>query len=920
MLMRTLVLFMLVAQLFAQEPLRPWTPEDFSGLVTVEGAELSADGRLALFEISRPDVKQDLRRTSLHLSRDAEEPRQILFSHESCGGGHIAPDGSAISFLSQRMPAAGQGPEDAEDADTDEERPDQLWLLRLDGGEPRCLSSFPLGVSRAEWAGPRALLVVARERRSAREVEEKEAQDESVVVEGASEWAAASEHVFRIELDADFVVSKIRRLTDQPGRIAGLEVAPDGSRAVLVRITSPQHEVDERDPPVVTLLDTSTGAELTLFAERKNRPLEFSWQPDSRAFFALMPRSTEDGASTAAVLDLVRWQDRKVEALDLGWEAGAQPGSLAALNDGCLVILMRGCVPRPVRVRHGLATALVEDLGAEVPGHIHHWVRARDASRVMFVEGTAMQPDRWHVAELGASTLSAARLVFEPHSELTQRRFADARVIQWIGAAKEGVEGILFSPPDAGTKPLPLIVMPHGGPFALDYDRFEEGYAYAPQLYCQRGARVLYVNYHGSSGYGLAFGESIRGRNYELELEDILAGVEALVQDGLVDANALAVGGWSNGAILATALVSMADVFAPRFHLRFKACIDGAGDVNWTSDYGNCAFGPVFDDFYMGGPPWKRAADYIRKSPLFHVEKVTTPTLIFFGTEDTSVPTEQGHEWHRALQQLGKAPVRFILFPGEEHGLRKPNSQLRKLREEMVWMERHFFGAAVDSPPLAKGSPLELLLAQQGRASSVLGLPMQGVLAPETVSYEGLAVGVHEVTLAQWQSVFPDRQIPPGRENWPVTGITEEEAMEYAARLTQRTGTAWRLLTLDEQEALPRGPDENNLAWWAGFEPAPAEARALRERIEALPERGAPPLLEAAGSRRGGVFHTASKPALIHDAGGNAQEWCLAADGGTCLAGASAVTVLDITGQAEIAPLRWTGLRVAMAGPPAQPR
>lgn len=919
MLMRTLVLLMVAVPLFAQESSAPWTPEDFTGLLSVEGVELSADGRLALFELSHPDVKKDLRRTCLHLSRDGAEPRQILFAEEDCSGAHIAPDGTAISFLSAKKPAPGQGPEDESDAEG-EERREQLWLLRLDGGESRCLTSFPLGVSRAEWAGPRALLVVARERRSAREACAKESRDESLVVEGDQEWAAASEHVFRVALDEDLAVAGITRLTDHAGRIAVLQVAPEGSRAVMVRITSPQHEADERDPPVVTLLDTASGAETPIFNERKNRPLEFSWQPDSRAFFALMPRSTDDGATTAAVLDLVRWQEQKVEVLDLGWEPGAQPGSLVARNDGCLLILMQGCVPRPVRVRTGAALPQVEEVSAEVSGHIHNWVAARDASRVLFVEGTAMQPDRWHVAALERAVLAAPELLFEPHDELAERRFAEARVIHWVGAAKERVEGLLFSPPDAGSKALPLVVMPHGGPFALDYDRFEEGYAYAPQLYCQRGARVLYVNYHGSSGYGLAFGESIRGRNYELELEDILTGVEALVSEGLVDAKALAVGGWSNGAILATALVSMADVFAPRFNFRFKVCVDGAGDVNWTSDYGNCAFGPVFDDFYMGGPPWKRSADYIRKSPLFHAEKVTTPTLIFFGTEDTAVPTEQGHEWHRALQQLGKAPVRFILFPGEEHGLRKPNSQLRKLNEEMAWMERHFFGTNLEALPLAKGAPLELLLAQSARGAGAPGVPMNGVLAPETVLFNGVHVGVHEVTLGQWQSVFPERQIPSGRENWPVTGITGAEASEYVARLAQRTGVAWRLLTLAEHEELPQGPDENTLAWWAGFEPAPAEARMLRERIQALPDQGTPPLLEAAGSRRGGVFHFAGKPLAIHDAGGNAAEWCLDEAGSPCLGGVSAVTSMDITGQPEPAPLRWTGLRVAMAGPPAKAR
>jgi dipeptidyl aminopeptidase/acylaminoacyl peptidase len=913
-----LMTLVVMSGLWAQSTVEPWTAEDFASLVSVNAVQLSADGRLALFELSQPDTAENLRRTSLFLSRDGSAPRQLLFSSEDCADGRIAPDGTALVFLSARKPAPAQGPQGPDDASSEDTKT-QVWILPLSGGEARCLSAFPQGVTRAEWCGARTLLVVARERLSAAETEAKATKDDAMVVEGLEDWAATAEHVFRLDLDEHLDLISTTRLTEDSGRIAELVPAPDGTRCIVARITSPQHEVDERDPPVITLLDTSTGRAVEIFGERKNRPLEFSWQPDGQAFFALLPRSTDDGVTTAAVLDLVRWQGSGIEAIDLGNDAGAQPGTLAALNDGCLLLLMQGCVPRPVRVFLGQGKPLVEDVRAEVPGHIHQWVRAEQSSQVLFVEGTAARPDHWHLASLSRAQLKDARLVYEPCASLATRRFADARVIRWVGAEKQEVEGILYSPPDAGERPLPLVVMPHGGPFAQDYDRFEEGYAYAPQLYCQRGARVLYVNYHGSSGYGLAFGESIRGRYYELELIDILAGIETLVSAGLVDANALAAAGWSNGAILSTALVSMADVFAPQYQFRFKACIDGAGDVYWPSDYGNCAFGVVFDDFYLGGPPWKRPAEYIKKSPLFHAEKVTTPTLIFFGTEDTSVPTEQGHQWHRALQQLGQAPVRMLLFQGEEHGLRKPASQLRKLREEIAFMERHFFANSKEALPLAKGAPLERLLSGGALTRALVGVPSGTVLVPETVLFAGAQVGVYEVTFAQWQSVFPERAIPAGRENYPVCAVSAEDALEYVARLSRRTGHPWRLLSVEEHKALPCGPDENDLAWWAGFEPSHGEAELLRSRIADIDHELTPALVEAVGQRRGGAFSLNGKSAFIHDAGGNVAEWCMDEDGRPCVVGASACTLMDITGEAEIAPKRWVGLRVA-AGEAKPPR
>jgi dipeptidyl aminopeptidase/acylaminoacyl peptidase len=91
------------------------------------------------------------------------------------------------------------------------------------------------------------------------------------------------------------------------------------------------------------------------------------------------------------------------------------------------------------------------------------------------------------------------------------------------------VEGILYYPLDwQPGRRYPLVVMIHGGPSGVDQLEWKASWAYAPQLYVQRGAFVLFPNYHGSSHYGLAWVESIKG-HYELEVPDILAGVDALV-------------------------------------------------------------------------------------------------------------------------------------------------------------------------------------------------------------------------------------------------------------------------------------------------------------------------------------------------------------------------------------------------------
>src|SRR5262249_4794939 len=151
-------------------------------------------------------------------------------------------------------------------------------------------------------------------------------------------------------------------------------------------------------------------------------------------------------------------------------------------------------------------------------------------------------------------------------------------VVKWKGALDEEVEGVLYYPHkyQKGEK-YPLVLMIHGGPFGADPDAWDENWAAAPNLYCQRGAFVLRPNYHGSSNYGLKFAESIAaGKYYDLPVTDLERGVDAMIERGYADPTRLGVLGWSNGAILTSALIAHST--------RFKAAAPGAGGAEWVSD------------------------------------------------------------------------------------------------------------------------------------------------------------------------------------------------------------------------------------------------------------------------------------------------------------------------------------------------
>ena len=173
------------------------------------------------------------------------------------------------------------------------------------------------------------------------------------------------------------------------------------------------------------------------------------------------------------------------------------------------------------------------------------------------------------------------------------------------------------------------------------------------------------------------------------------------------------------------------------------------------------------------------------------MDRVRTPTLIFHGSVDNNVPTEQGWLHYRALYYLNHAPVRLVLFPGENHFPMKLTHQLRVTNEEMAWFDKYLFH--INPPPneaLKDGSPLSEIAAHPFKKSGTqYGVEMPGasgsVLAPEIVSHGALEIGRFEVTRAQFAAFDKSYKVNPGTENYPASGITFEQAKSYCEWLEQ---------------------------------------------------------------------------------------------------------------------------------------
>ena len=604
--------------------------------------------------------------------------------------------------------------------------------------------------------------------------------------------------------------------------------------------------------------------------------------------------------------------------VNLDWDRSLD-GSLHTTKDGFIALLADGVYTKPVRyTRHG-ATWSRKSITGDTARNYFDFELGDDGRTLVYQYSTASLPTQWYRARLDGTKITAPVQFTDLNAQFKNKTFAKTEIVHWKGADDDDVEGILYYPDDYQRgQSYPLIVATHGGPNLADRDNWSERMAYAPNLLTERGAFVLKTNYHGSADYGLKWGESICcGKYYDLEVPDIEHGVDHLIGRGLVDPEKIGAAGWSNGSILSIQLT----ITNPD---RYKAAVVGAGDVEWISDWANVDFGESFDHYYFGKTPLEDPELYIEKSPLFKMDRVKTPTLIFFGTIDRQVPTDQGWSHYRALYSIGKAPVKLVLFPGEAHSPNKLTHQLRKLNEETAWFDKYLFKI---NPPeneaLKKGSPLDVALKRRSvqKAGALYGMPLRppsipenpvpDVLLPETVKRGDIEIGRFEITRAQFAAFDKDYKFDIGTENYPANGIAFEQAQAYCKWLSQLTAETYRLPKENEAGSLFKDrPAENTLDYWAGYSLNPEDAQKLEEDIKKLP--GDAPLLREVGSFAPEA-EQGEEP--VFDLGGNVAEWVIAANGSGKTIGGSADRPADSKAAHQAADPTYTGFRVVHIPP-----
>lgn len=645
-------------------------PEDYFGIGTITTSVVSPTGQYAVYVESRWGKGKEGRQNDLWCV-DFSTKKRVRLTFGAFGAGHPvwAPQDKWIYFTGKQKRAG-------------EEKPPyngktQVFRIAPTGGEPFPVTRVKGGIRQFDLARDGTCLFYT----TSKEVHADEWKDlrkkysDLEYGHGITRLNA----IFKLDLES-WRAEKVR---DADRVIHEMALSPDRKKIALITTDDNELIVKEGWSRIEVLdiasesLETLTGPDW-----RKNHPTPYGWLHGlawSRDSAALAFSISFDGYATR--LFVADWNKGKSVVAEIDRpEIVALDGGLIWRGESrtlCFLGEARGCVRiyaiQNVRDGEQGQTDILTpgDLVVDAFGFDEFGGRL-----------AACISTTTHMGDIFLVESGKYHRITNVNPQVDSWKLPRISTVKWIGADGDEVEGILELPPAYAPAdgPLPLIVELHGGPTASTRYKLRL-WIYGRALMAARGYALFSPNYHGSTGYGDLFTAKLIGRENEIEVTDILTGIDALIDKGVADRERIGVMGWSNGGYLTNCMITAAPD-------RFKAASSGAGILDMVLQWGTeDTPGHVVN--FMKGLPWENAAAYTKASPLYDLGKVKTPTLIHVGGSDPRVPPAHSRALYRALHHYLKVPVELVVYPGEAHGLSTHDNRLAKMKWDLAWFDKY---------------------------------------------------------------------------------------------------------------------------------------------------------------------------------------------------------------------------------------
>lgn len=637
----------------ASEQRVPITTEAALTLNFVGNVHLSSDGKRVAFELWEHVPGQAKSRSRIWtVETSGGEAQPLTHGNKGDTDPRWSPDGSQLAFLS-----TGEGEKD---------RP-QLHLIAASGGETKQVSAVPNGVSDIEWSpdGKRIAFLSL-----------------------AGEEPGSDPKVFTPDQKRQLRLWTVRPDYDMPEPVTpdGFSVweyawSPDSKQIALYYGRG--SEETEWYHSQIGVVAAGGGAirQLTQFAPVSRQARALAWSPGGTQLAYVCGRWSDPGRGAGDIytLSVASGESRN---LTPGFEGSA--AWCAWFPDG-----RRLLYTAVVGVTHQIGVVNTAD-GAIAPldrQFVMQWDQPQlsptpDLRSFATVHSGPQQPPDVYFGTItneggAAKSIAWQRLTrLHPIAEETWE-WAASQAIRYPSADGQMVNA-LFTPPvkrKNDARPA-LFVDVHGGPSGAQSDNTAIHYA---QILASAGYATLRVNYRGSWGSGVAFADGVLGDMGGKDFQDIMAGIDYLIAQGLIDGNRLAIGGWSNGGYLSAWAVTQTT--------RFKAAVMGAGISDWHNMHAQTNIADA-DVLLLQADPLENPDAYRRSSPITYASRVTTPTLILHGENDPAVPVAQAYAFYRALCERN-VPTELVVYPREGHGVSEREHLLDADARTLRWLEKY---------------------------------------------------------------------------------------------------------------------------------------------------------------------------------------------------------------------------------------
>ena len=611
---------------------------------------VSQDDALTAYTVSVPrDIlagDEDGRPDSyLYVIRGSGEPKLFVSGQGSISGLQFSPDRSVLYFKSKR----------------EGDKNTALYAISMAGGEAQKRFEFETGIGDYRVSNDGSTLHFVATEKSTKEDFKDKGFNAFVYEEDqrlASLWSVSM-------TDED---AKATKLFDQ-GHVSSFEVSPNETSMVLA--VAPTNLVDDslmkRD---LVFLNIENGEVLsTIDIPGKLGSFELSNDGQQLAFLA----GTDIHDTSAGVLMIAKANtdsftqltpDAQQHIVDVDW-----------LGKDIVTVVHRG-VETSLTV---YKTDGNESRTLRTPDNIA--VRSADVgdNELRFI---ADSPE--HPLEVFSMKRNRTTKLTNHNAWLDDLELAPQSTFTYTARDGELIEGLLITPnAEAPSDGWPLILTVHGGPEAHYSDGWITRYSDGGQFAAADGYAVFYPNYRGSTGRGVAFAKQHQNDYAGKEFNDLVDGVEALVEAGIVNKDRVGITGGSYGGY-----ASMWGATA--FSEHFAAAVAFVGISNQISKFGTSDIPNEMHLVHSLKWPWDdNWMNLLERSPIFHVGKSTTPTLIMHGEKDTRVHPSQSMELYRAMKVRTDTPVRLVFYPNEGHGNRNAAAQYDYSLRFMRWMDTY---------------------------------------------------------------------------------------------------------------------------------------------------------------------------------------------------------------------------------------